>query len=106
MDSAVCGRAVAGGRPFFKAACALRAPLETELMTIMETRPAVDAAGEMQQLLAALIALRKGDAEVRLPMHWSGVAGRVADAFNDGVEQNANMAEELARLPRGGGTDG
>jgi HAMP domain-containing protein/signal transduction histidine kinase/CheY-like chemotaxis protein len=75
-------------------------------MTIMESRPAVDAATEMQQLLGALVQLRKGDAQVRLPVHWSGVAGRVADAFNDVVEQNANMAEELARLRQVVGKEG
>ena len=75
-------------------------------MTIMEGRPAVDMAGEMQQLLAALTALRKGDAGVRLPMHWTGVAGRVAEAFNDVVEQNVDMAEELARLRRVVGKEG
>ena len=53
---------------------------------------------ELNALLVALTALRKGDAEVRLPLHWTGVAGKVADAFNDVVEQNAAMAEELARL--------
>ncbi len=39
-------------------------------MTIMESRPVADAATEMQQLLAALVQLRKGDPSVRLPMHW------------------------------------
>ncbi len=75
-------------------------------MTIMESRPVADAATEMQQLLAALVQLRKGDPNVRLPIHWSGVAGRVADAFNDVVEQNANMAEELARLRQVVGKEG
>jgi HAMP domain-containing protein/signal transduction histidine kinase/CheY-like chemotaxis protein len=76
------------------------------LMTIMESRPLADTATEMQQLLGALVQLRKGDAQVRLPMHWSGVAGRVADAFNDVVEQNASMAEELARLRQVVGKEG
>ena len=53
---------------------------------------------ELQTVLVALIALRDGDASVRLPYHWAGVAGRVADAFNDVVQQNAAMAEELSRL--------
>jgi HAMP domain-containing protein/signal transduction histidine kinase/DNA-binding response OmpR family regulator len=75
-------------------------------MTIMESRPVADAATEMQQLLGALVQLRKGDPKVRLPPHWSGVAGRVADAFNDVVEQNANMAEELARLRQVVGKEG
>ena len=55
-------------------------------MTIMESRLVADAATEMHQLLAALVQLRKGDPNVRLPLHWAGVAGRVADAFNDVVE--------------------
>ena len=44
---------------------------------------------EMTSLLTALTGLRKGDASVRLPLDWTGVAGKVADAFNDVVEQNA-----------------
>ncbi|MFL6697006.1 MAG: HAMP domain-containing protein, partial [Vitreoscilla sp.] len=72
----------------------------------MESRPVADAATEMQQLLAALVQLKKGDPGVRLPIHWSGVAGRVADAFNDVVEQNASMAEELARLRQVVGKEG
>ncbi len=75
-------------------------------MTIMESRPAVDVATELHQLLGALVSLRKGDPGVRLPVHWSGVAGRVADAFNDVVEQNAGMAEELARLRQVVGKEG
>src|SRR4249920_3059239 len=66
-------------------------------MTVMEMSSTLEA-DELHTLLTALVALRKGDAGVRLPVHWPGVAGRVADAFNDVVEQNANMAEELARL--------
>src|SRR6195952_590404 len=81
-------------------------PWRPILMTIMESRPALEAANEMQLLLGALVALRKGDPDVRLPIHWSGVAGRVADAFNDVVEQNAGMAEELSRLRQVVGKEG
>ena len=76
-------------------------------MTIMETRPSTaEAAAEMQLLLGALAQLRKGDPNVRLPLHWTGVAGRVADAFNEVVELNASMAEELARLRQVVGKEG
>src|SRR5918993_835649 len=61
---------------------------------------------ELNALLVALTALRKGDAQVRLPLHWTGVAGKVADAFNDVVEQNANMADELSRLRQVVGKEG
>src|SRR5438105_2170166 len=63
-------------------------------------------AEELSALLTALTALRKGDASVRLPLHWSGLAGKVADAFNDVVEQNAAMAAELARLRQVVGKEG
>jgi HAMP domain-containing protein/signal transduction histidine kinase/CheY-like chemotaxis protein len=61
---------------------------------------------EMTSLLTALVALKKGKTAVRLPLEWTGVAGKVADAFNDVVELNERMAEELARLRRVVGKEG
>jgi HAMP domain-containing protein/signal transduction histidine kinase/CheY-like chemotaxis protein len=61
---------------------------------------------EMVALLSALNALRQGRSGVRLPPNWTGLAGKVADAFNDVVEQNERMAEELARLSRVVGKEG
>ena len=61
---------------------------------------------ETATLLAALTQLRRGDAGVRLPLHWSGLHGKVAEVFNDLVEQNATMAEELARLRQVVGKEG
>jgi signal transduction histidine kinase/HAMP domain-containing protein/response regulator RpfG family c-di-GMP phosphodiesterase len=61
---------------------------------------------EMTALLTALTALKKGRPGVRLPLEWTGVAGKVADAFNDVVELNERMAQELARLRRVVGTEG
>src|SRR5262249_19756298 len=57
-------------------------------------------------LLTALSALKKGDFTVRLPMDWTGLAGKVADAFNDVVELNQRMARELDRLSRVVGKEG
>src|SRR5262249_2487468 len=78
-------------------------------MTILESRPAAAEpapANELQLLLGAAVAVRKGDPDARLPVDWTGVAGRVADAFNDVVELNAAMAEELARLRQVVGKEG
>ncbi|MBW8760445.1 MAG: HAMP domain-containing protein, partial [Burkholderiales bacterium] len=73
----------------------------------METRPTTaETAPEMQLLLGALVQLRKGDPTIRLPLHWTGAAGRVADVFNEVVELNAGMAEELARLRQVVGKEG
>ena len=59
-----------------------------------------------RELLAALTALRRGDFSVRLPVEWTGVAGKVADAFNDVIELNERMANELERLSRVVGKEG
>src|SRR5689334_20812503 len=61
---------------------------------------------EMTTLLVALTALKKGQSGVRLPVDWEGVAGKVADAFNEVVELNERMANELARLRRVVGKEG
>src|SRR5262245_34661383 len=61
---------------------------------------------QLAVLLTALTRLRKGDADVRMPLHWPGLAGRVAELFNEVVELNANMALELARLQQVVGKEG
>jgi len=59
-----------------------------------------------RQLLKALSALKKGDFSVRLPLDWNGTAGKIADAFNDVIERNERMAQELERLSRVVGKEG
>jgi len=61
---------------------------------------------ELTALLSALTALKKGRPGVRLPQEWTGIAGKVADAFNEVVEQNERMATELSRLSRLVGKEG
>ena len=43
------------------------------------------------------LAFRDGDFSVRLPNHWTGLEGKIADALNDVVAANHRMAEQLAR---------
>jgi signal transduction histidine kinase/CheY-like chemotaxis protein/HAMP domain-containing protein len=57
-------------------------------------------------LLNALAAFKRGDFSVRLPMEWTGMAGKVADAFNEAVEMNERLARELARISRVVGKEG
>jgi HAMP domain-containing protein/signal transduction histidine kinase/CheY-like chemotaxis protein len=57
-------------------------------------------------LLSALTALKKGDFTVRLPLQFTGLAGKVADCFNEVVELNQRMARELDRLSRVVGKEG
>ncbi|MBY0229060.1 MAG: HAMP domain-containing protein, partial [Gemmataceae bacterium] len=61
---------------------------------------------ELTVLLQALIDLKHGKTGVRLPVAWTGVAGKVADAFNDVVELNERLASELSRLGRVVGQEG
>src|SRR6478609_4671157 len=63
-------------------------------------------ANEVAVILGALNALKRGDASVRLPVAWPGTLGRLADAFNDVVDRNARMAQELERLSRVVGKEG
>ena len=53
---------------------------------------------DTRQLLTALTALKKGDFSIRLPLDWNGTAGKIADAFNDVIERNQKMAQELERI--------
>jgi HAMP domain-containing protein/signal transduction histidine kinase/CheY-like chemotaxis protein len=61
---------------------------------------------EMVFLLHALTALSKGESGVRLPAEWTGIAGKVADAFNELVEMNEGLASELERLSQSVGKEG
>src|SRR4030081_3809487 len=67
---------------------------------------AVLPADQIPVILGALNALKRGDASVRLPLDWPGALGRVADVFNDVVDRNERMAQELDRLSRVVGSEG
>lgn len=49
-------------------------------------------------LLTTLMAIRKGDFSFCLPVNWTGIKGKIADAFNDIIELNQKMARELEGL--------
>src|SRR5207249_2063174 len=53
---------------------------------------------DLSRFLSALKSVRQGDFSVRLPDHWTDVAGKVADTFNEVVEMNQRLASELERL--------
>ena len=52
------------------------------------------------------MALRRGDFSAHLPDHWTGVAGKIADTFNDVIRINQRLTTELARISRVVGKDG
>src|SRR5215831_4867098 len=61
---------------------------------------------DREQLLAALTSLKRGSFEIRLPEHWIGLNGKIADAFNEVVELNQRMSQELERLSQAVGKEG
>jgi HAMP domain-containing protein/signal transduction histidine kinase/ActR/RegA family two-component response regulator len=64
------------------------------------------AANTTRALLNALAALKSGDFSVRLPLDWVGMAGKVADSFNEVVALNQRMSRELGRLRESVGREG
>jgi len=61
---------------------------------------------ELKRLLGALTAFKRGDFSVRLPEDWTGLVGKVADAFNDVIAINQRMSRELERMSRVVGKEG
>src|SRR5438132_1310692 len=61
---------------------------------------------ELKQLLNALIAFKGGSFSVRLPADWTGLAGKVADTFNEVIAINERMSRELERIGRVVGKEG
>src|SRR5581483_8337391 len=58
------------------------------------------------ELLNALRAFKKGDFSVRLPLDRTGVAGEIAQVFNDVIELSELMFYELGCINRVVGKEG
>src|SRR5437868_15414409 len=61
---------------------------------------------DAKQLLTALIAFKRGDFSARLPDDWTGLAGKIADTFNNVIATNQRMTRELERIGRVVGKQG
>src|SRR3981081_1927651 len=61
---------------------------------------------DLTLLLRSLQTMRDGDFSVRLPGHWTGVAGKIADTFNEIVTANQQIAQELKRAGQVVGKEG
>ncbi len=61
---------------------------------------------DLNELLRALQSVRDGEFSTRLPGHWTGVAGKIADTFNEIVSANWRMAQELRRVGQVVGKEG
>ena len=74
----------------------------------MPTAPATTDTDNLdaKQLLRTLVAVKKGDFSVRMPIDQTGMAGKIADTLNDIIEMNERMANELERISTVVGKEG
>src|ERR1700678_3015861 len=71
--------------------------------TGLEAEP---VSADLSIILASLQTMRDGDFSVRLPGNWTGLAGKIADTFNDIVTANQQMSKELKRVGQVVGKEG
>src|ERR1700684_1174426 len=71
--------------------------------TALEAEP---VSADLSIILASLQTMRDGDFSVRLPGNWTGLAGKIADTFNEIVTANQQMAKELKRVGQVVGKEG
>ncbi len=65
-------------------------------------------ADELDQLLllTVLSDVENGDFDVRMPLEWTGVAGKIAGTLNNVIAANQTLGAELARVSRVVGKEG
>ncbi|HXQ62646.1 MAG TPA: response regulator [Acidimicrobiales bacterium] len=61
---------------------------------------------DVNVLLTVLAEVKRGDFSARLPLTWTGLAGKVADGVNDVIIANQALEDELARVGRVVGEQG
>ena len=61
---------------------------------------------DVKVLLSVLAQVKGGDFTARMPLDWTGVAGKAADGLNDVIIANQALAAELARVSRVVGKQG
>ena len=54
--------------------------------------------GRLRLILTAMLSFREGDFSIRLPMEWSGIDGRIAEAFNQTIAHEDRISREITRL--------
>ena len=77
-------------------------PKNGNLTAIHRTEDSDDA----RLLLEAMLAFKRGDFGARLPSYWTGVNGKIADAFNETISMADRLNVETARVSRAVGKEG
>jgi hypothetical protein len=66
-----------------------RTPLPADVETV-----------DLEVLLGVLSDVKAGNFSARMPLHWTGVAGKVADRLNEIIRANEALGTELERVSR------
>src|SRR5688572_7918652 len=61
---------------------------------------------DVHVLLNVLAQIKEGDYSARMPLEWTGIAGKVADGLNDVIIANQELGTELARVSQSVGKEG
>ena len=61
------------------------------------TAPGADTF-DAKVMLDVLAQVKEGDFTARMPLDWTGVSGKVADALNEVIIANQSLGAELARV--------
>jgi signal transduction histidine kinase/CheY-like chemotaxis protein/HAMP domain-containing protein len=61
---------------------------------------------DQKVLLSVLTAVQNGDLSVRMPLEWTGVAGKIADRLNEVIAANQMLGVQLATVSRRVGKEG
>ncbi len=63
-----------------------------------DTAEPISGSVDPKVLLGVLAQVKSGDFSARMPLEWTGVAGKVADGLNDVIIANQALEAELARV--------
>ena len=61
---------------------------------------------DIKQLLSVLSAFKKGDFSARMPVHQTGLAGKIADTLNDIIDREERLGLEFDRVGLAVGKEG
>jgi signal transduction histidine kinase/HAMP domain-containing protein/ActR/RegA family two-component response regulator len=73
---------------------------------VPDSAPAPSDQVDAGTLLQVLAQVKEGDFTARMPLEWTGVAGKVADGLNDVIIANQALEAELARVSQVVGKEG
>src|SRR5438067_2983152 len=95
-------------QPTGEAAGEVNAPVQPGVVPEQNGQPATNGGADlaMYDFLRALQAMRVGDFSVRMAGDQVGLAGKIADTFNEIVAANQRMAQQLERVGQVVGKEG